>query len=503
MKQVRILSVIIGCINLLIFSGILGNNGIAYFGIAYISVSLIQNLLSGGVADGLGKILRARNAKGQYKNMAIMQKRILIFQGVTGLLATVWLIIGAEFIAETVFHLHYSTVMIRILAGALCIRVITTVIIGCFLGEGKERIATLISPIRQILLLVFGLIFTNPLADYGTRISALLGNDAYTAMYGGGGLAAALVVTEFFIGLYVCVLFAGNRGFRKAEEIEGMKQVDTLPETLRSFLGAVWMPILCHTFPVLLLWLGMFFYRKNEPDDILFAENFGMFCGKFLALCGIPVLIMCIMLLTRNIKTLHAFKKEDYRLTKNMYQNGLRMAVTVSLFFTMYIAVMSSQLAGICIKGGSKVLAEMFAFGSSLILFTVCFFYFSYLLNLLGKKVYLLGGYGLVMLVFVVLSILLLNKGNMGIMALLYAGIAATLMGCVLLGFGCCRMLHVKLDWLRTFAIPIGGVSCIGLLCILLGKVFTPHLGNFVTAFVNLFIGGILYLILYKKLNNY
>jgi len=315
-------------------------------------------------------------------------------------------------------------------------------------------------------------------------------------------LAAALTLTELMVLMYVVFLFIRDRNLHKTESGEGMKQIDSLPNTLRSYYGTVWMPILFHTFPVFLLWLGMFFYRKNEPDGVVFAENFGIFCGYFLALCGIPFLVLCIMLLTRNIKTLHAFKKEDYRLAKNMYQNGLRMAVASALFFTMYIAVMSSQLAGICMKGGNKVLSEMFAYGSSLILFTVLFFYFSYLLNLLGKKVYLLGGYGLVMLVFVVLSLTLLNS-NMGIMALLYAGIVATLLGCVLLGFGCCRLLHAKLDWLRTLAIPVGGVSCIGLLCMFLGKVFTPHLGNLVSAFVILLIGGILYWFLYKKSNNY
>ncbi len=503
MKQIEILSCIIGCINILLFGNILGNNGIAYFAIAYVSFSVIRTFISGGMSDVLGKILRARNTKGQYKNVAFIQKRILILQGGIGLVAAILFAAFAGNIAEKLFRVQYSTFIIWILAPALCIRTISTVLIGWLQGEGNELPATVVAPLRQILLLGFGLLFVNILGDYGTKVSALLGDTAYTAMYGGVGLAIAVDLTELLILLFTGLVVWGRRHSRKQDDGEGMKQVDSLISTVRIFYGAMWMPMLIQLFKVLPLWLGMLFYRKSVADGKLFAENFGMLSGKFLVCCGIPVLFLCILLQVKNSKTINAYKKEDYRLSKNSYQNGMRIAVVCALFFTMFLAVMAEQLAGVICKADRKTIAEMFRYGSALLLFAVLFYYFSGLLTLLGKKYRLLGVFGLVDILFVIISSLLLNSGKIGVMSLIYAAMIAMGVGCLLLGFLCCKALHVNVDWLRTFAIPIAIVSAVGLLCMLLGNVFTPHLGNLVTVFVCLIIAAIVYWFLYKKSSVY
>jgi len=494
-QQMELLTAVLGCITLLLFGGILGNNGMAYLGIAYISISVVQTFVCGGVQEGLSKILRVRMEKEQYRNVEVTQKRIQLFQGIIGFLVSVIFAMGAGFLAETVFQIHYSTVIIRFLAASLFFRGLSSVLSGCLMGRGNEGLAFFVSPLRKILILLLGLIFANKLGNYGIKVSDLLGNEAYTAMYAGVGVALAVSLTEVILFLYVCFVFLSKRRLHKAETGEGMKQVDSLPGTFRSFYGVVFMPMLLRLFPILTLWLGMLFYRKNTVDERLFAENFGMFCGRFLALCGIPVLMICIVLLIRYLRKI--------RHAKNSYQNGLRAAVFSALFFTMYYAVMSGPLANMLEQTGNKVLGEMLAYGSSLIFFTVLVFYFSQLLSGFGKTLFLPIVYGLMTVGFAVISSLLLSVGKIGVMAFIYAGIAMLAMGCILLGVLCCKLLHIKIDWLRMFAIPIGIVAAIGLLCMLLGKLFTPHLGNFVTALVTLLLGGILYWILYKRTSFY
>lgn len=494
-QQIEMLSGIMGCIMLLFFGRLLGNNGMAYLGLAYLTVGVIQNILCGGVAEGLGKILKARYAKGQYRNVEVTRRRILISQGCLSFLASVIFLIGAGVIAEHIFQLHYSTVLIRILAVSLFFRGLTSVMPGCFPGEEKEGLATLIPLIRQLLVLIFGLFFANKLGDYGVKVSGLLGNDAYKAMYVGIGIAVAVSLTELLLFLFVCFNFMRRKHMYKGEGEDGMKQVDSLFGTFRSFCGVAWMPMLFKLFPVLILWLGMLFYHKNEPDGALFAEHFGMLCGKFLPMCGIPFLVICIIL--------HMIHLRKSRIARNSYQKGLRMAVVSALFFTMYFAVMSGQLAGMFGLDGSKVLGEMFGYGSSLILVGIVFFYFSNLLILFEKRNILPWVYGLMTIVYVITASLWLKGGEAKVMALIYAGIIAIAMGDILVGFFCSRLLHVRMDWLRTVAIPIGIVAAIGLFCMLLGKIFTPHLGNFVTALVNLLISGILYWLLYKKTSFY
>lgn len=494
-QQMELLSGIMGCMMLLLFGRLLEDNGMAYLGLAYLTVGVVQTMLCGGVEEGLGKILKTRKEKGQYRNVEVTRRRILIWQGCLSFLATILLLIGAGFFAEHIFQIHYSTVLIRILAVSLFFRGVTSVMLGCFLGEEKEGLATLIPLVRQFLVLVFGLFFANRLGDYGAKVSGLLGNDAYMAMYAGMGIAVAVSLTELLLFLFVCFQFMRRKRMYKGDGEEGMRQVDSLFGTFRSFYGGVWMPMLFKLFPVLILWMGMFFYHQNEGDGVVFAEYFGILCGKFLPLCGIPFLVICILL-----RIIYLRKS---RIAGKSYQKGLRMAVVSALFFTMYLAVMSGQLAGMFGGNGSKVLGEMFGYGSSLILVGIVFFYLSHLLILYEKRKVLPPVYGLMTIVYVIAASLGLRGDEAQIMVLICAGMIAVAIGDILLGLLCSRLLHVHVDWLRTVAIPIGIVAVVGLLCMLLGKIFTPHLGDFVTALVNLVISGILYWLLYKKTSFY
>lgn len=65
-----------------------------------------------------------------------------------------------------------------------------------------------------------------------------------------------------------------------------------------------------------------------------------------------------------------------------------------------------------------------------------------------------------------------------------YAGIMGSLVCCLLLGVITYRQLRVGDLWLQIFVIPAGAAAITGLLCMLLSKVISPHLGNVVTLIV-------------------
>lgn len=502
-QQTEMLSRIIGCVNILLFGNLLGDNGIGYFAVAYISFWMILTLLSGGVSDVLGKMLKTRNAKGQYRNVACIQKRILCLQALVGILAAILFAVFAGKIAESLFQVPYSTFMIWILAPTLFIRTVSTVLIGILQGEGNKTATIMVAPIRQIMLLGSGLFFIHILANYGKKVSALLGDNAYTAMYGGVGLAIAVSLTEVFLLLFVGLVFGGTRRSKRQEDEEGMKQIDSFMNTLKSFYGAIWVPMLMQLLWVLPLYLGLFFYRKSLDDGSLVAENFGMLCGKFLMCCCIPVLLINLVLIVKNSRTVNAFKKEDHRLAKSIFLGGMKISVVSALFFTMFYAVMAEPLAGMISQTNPKAVGDMFRYGSVLILFGVLFFYFSELLILWDKKYHVLCVLGLGNLLFLLMTLLLLHNDKIGMMSLVYAAMVAGGLICLASGYLCCRFLHTNVDWLRTFVIPIGIVAAVGLLCMLLGKVFVPHLGNVVTIIVCLILSGIIYWFLYKKSSGY
>lgn len=501
-RQSELLSCIIGLINILIFGNKLGNNGIAFLSIAFVSFSLIRMMVSGSVAEPLGKMLRVRNAKGQRKNAACIRRRVLILQGCLGAVTGILFAIFAAGIAQRVFQVQYCTFIIMLLAPAIFLRTLSAVLVGCFQGEGTELPATIVAPLRQLMLLGFGMLLVNILGKYGEKVSALLGDTAYTAMYGGVGIAIAINLTELLILIFLGVIMLGSRRSGLREDKEGMKQTDSLLSTVRILYGAMWIPMLLQVLELLPLWLGALFYRKSQTAVGVFADNFGMLVGKYLVLCGILVLLLCIVLLSTRAKIVTAFRKEDYRSARNHFQKGLEFAVVQGLFVTAFVAVTAEQLAGVMNGANSSLLAEMFRYGSALILFASLFFYFSDILLRLGRKTHLLGVVCLLDIMFMILTSILLNTGKVGIMSLIYGALVAMGVGCLVLGWFCLSLLRTGIDWLHTLAIPAGGACAAGLVCMLLGKLLTPHLGNVVTLIVGFVIATIIYegvLLFFKK----
>ena len=502
-RQIEIFSYVIGLINICIWGKTLGNNGIAYLVIAWEGVAFLYTLTAGSLVDTLGKMLRARNAKGQYKNTISIRKKILILESGIGIICSILFALCGGVIAEKIFKVPYSSFLMTLLAPVLFLRILSSVLIGFFQGEGTELPASAAALLRQFLLLGFGFLFVNILGNYGAKVSSLLGDDSYTAMYGGVGIVIAEILTEVLIALFLGLITMGSRKTRLKKGSEGMKQTDSFVGIVKILYGFMGIMILISLLEQLPAWLGVVFYRKSVEDIGSFAENYGLLAGKYSVICGIPVLLIFIVLLPPAVKTVGAFRKEDYRSAKMFFQNGLHIGIVHALFAAVYIAIMANQLAGSFCGTGADLAADMLRYGSAMILFTAIFFYFSRLLQLCGKKYHLLGVMGLVNILFVTVLALILNSGNAGVLALLYAYMVSEGIGCIMLGFFCFRLLHAGADWLRLIAIPAGAACAAGLLCMLLGKVFTPHLGNFVTAFVSLVLSAIAYWVILLLLKDF
>lgn len=483
-RQIEAFSYIIGLINLIIFGKILGDNGIAYLVIALEGFSFLWTLTAGSLSDALGKMLRARKVKGQFKNAMHIRKRVMILQGILGLLFSVLFAVCSGLIGQYVFQVPYSSLIMAVLAPALLFRTLSAVFAGYFQGEGTELPTAVSLILRQVFLMGFGLLFINLLGGYGRKVSMLLGEEAYTAMYGGVGAAIGIVLSELLVLLFLGLIFWGNRRAMSRQDGEGMKRTESFADTVRVLYGTMGMSVLLQLLGCLPLWLGAVFYRKSVVDTGTFAESYGGYAGKYLVVCGLVILLVYASLIASNAKTMGHLRREEQKYAKNIFHGGLQIGLSMSLFFAAFLAVMAQQLSGIFYDTAPKQLTEMFRGGSAWIVFSVLGLYFSGLLLLAGKKMHLAGCLGIADILFVILGSVFLNAGKMGIMSLVYASLISAGILCLILGFLCCRFLRMGIEWLRVIVIPAGAACVVGLLCLFLGKVLTPHLGNAVALIV-------------------
>lgn len=489
-QQIQIFSGIITIIILFLLGKMTGDNGVAYLAVAIECCSLMFLLISGSVTDSLGKLLRGRNARGQQKNMAAMRKNVMLFQCILGAAAAFLLFVSAGILAENVFKLPYSALIIRILAPAVFLRAVSSVLLGAFQGEGFELPTAVTAVVRQLFLLGFVLLFVNLLKGYGQKVSGLLKNQEFTAMYGGVGAAVAVNVTEALILLFLFLIYKGSRNKEKNQE-ENRKTKESFLDSVGILYGNMGVSILIKVFGRLPLFLGLLFFLKSASEG---AAGCGIFYGKYLAVCMLVILLLCAALLPVCTRAVQLLKKEEYRYAKSCLQGGVHLAWACGLLFTVFFGTMAGPLS--VLLGGkqtipqaersAETLEKMLLFGSVLILFSVLSFFFERILMLSGKKYLVLCALGVMNIVFVIPLTLFLNLGKAGPEAIVYASVIGTFVLTALLGGLVFRQFRTGPDLVRTLLVPAGAAAAEGIVCVLLGKFLAPHLGNLVTVLAGL-----------------
>ena len=164
-----------------------GNNGITYLMTAALAYALLWTIVGGNLSDTLGRLLRSRKNKGQYKNAWKMRRSAMILQSALGLAGSAGLFVFSKSIAEGLFGLRCSTFIVAVLSPAVFLRAVSSVLMGCFQGEGSELPTAAAGILRPIFFFGFGILFSGIMGDYGEKVGRLLQQENFEAMYKGSG----------------------------------------------------------------------------------------------------------------------------------------------------------------------------------------------------------------------------------------------------------------------------------------------------------------------------
>lgn len=501
-RQVQVVSVILMLITLTVIARLTGYNGAAYTVAAVEAFAVLWLVVGGNLSDVLGRLLRIRNSKGQYRNAAHLRKNTLIFQLVLGLAGSLTLLFGADWLAGSVFRIQYSTFIIMVLSPALFLRTVSAVLMGYFQGEGSELPTAAAGLLRQILILVFSLLFCRLLGSYGEKVSKLLVQENFTSMYGGVGVALAVSVAELLVLIFLLLYYRGSRKTGERSRQEGMRTVDSFADSVRSLCaarGLQWLTGLLAFIPVP---LGLIFLQKRAESEAALLE-YGVFGAGYWVLCGCWTALIMLSLIPVYSRTVVCLRKDEQRFARNVFQGGFHIAVVYAAFASIFLSVMANHFAAVITPDQAEAAARMFQGGGAAVLFLTMSLYFGRFLILSGEKLFVLCAVGVADVVYVVVMSVLLNAGDAGVMALVYAGLLGLGVLCVLLGVLAYRQLRTRPDWLQVLVVPAGVSAVTGLVCMLLGRVFTPHLGETFTLLIMFLLSFALYWVLLLLLRNF
>lgn len=501
-RQLQIVSVILMLITLTVIAHLVGYNGAAYTVAAAEAFAVLWLVVGGNLSDVLGRLLRIRNSKGQYRNAERLRKNTLIFQLVLGLAGSLALLFGADWLAHSVFRIRYSTFIIMVLSPALLLRTVSAVLMGYFQGEGSELPTAAAGLLRQVLVLVFSLLFCRILGSYGEKVSKLLVQENFKSMYGGVGVALAVSVAELLVLIFLLLYYRGSRKAGEKSRQEGMRTVDSFADSVRSLCaarGLQWLTGLLAFIPVP---LGLIFLQKRAESEAVLLD-YGVFGAGYWVLGGCWTALIMLSLIPIYSRTVVCLRKDEQRFARNVFQGGFHIAVVHAAFASIFLSVMADQLAAVIAPGQVQAAARMFKGGGAAVLFLTLSLYFGRFLILSGGKLFVLCAVGAADVIYIIVMSVLLNAGDAGVMALVYAGMLSLGVLCVLLGVLAYRQLRTRPDWLQVIVVPAGVTAVTGLVCMLLGRVVTPHLGEAFSAVIIFVLGFALYWVLLMLLRNF
>ncbi len=501
-RQAEEVTNILALITILIIGWITENKGITYVALAVEIYALFWNCVSGNLSDTLGRLLRNRKNKGQYGSIERMRKNTLLFQAVLGLTGSLLLLSFSGNIAEGIFGIRYSTLILRVLSPIILLRSISAVLLGYFQGEGSELPRAISGILRQFLILGFGLLFSGMTKSYGEKVSGLLMQENFTSMYCGVGIAIAILLAEMLILLFLTVLFRGSRRLERRMGQETRYSMESGFDCIRALYSSRWPVLVTGILHVIPLLLGLLFYVKGAEDENAAALEYGLYGGKYLVLCGIAICLILILALPVLARIFQCLRNGENRFAKKVFQSGVHLCLIHGIFLTAFLTVMGGELAELLCPENAEILRKMFMGGSALILFTVPAVYFERFLQAIGKKYLVLGATGTGVCIFILFALVLTNVGKAGILSLVYAGMAEAAVRCIILGLFAYRQLRTQADWLGILIMPLGAGGVTALVCILLEKVFSPHLNSMVMILLAFAAGFLVYWLLLLLLRN-
>lgn len=518
-KQLVCYTYIIGIIGMMGMGRLLGDDGLACLAVAMEGISFFSLLVTFGASDVIARMQKNRRNKGQYKGVARMRKQLLVTQGVTGILLTVFFLLATDLLAEKIFRVPYSVSAMKILAPVIVFQSFQAVLLGYFLGRGSQMPFLVSAVMRQGFFMVFGSVFGKRFADYGAKVSGLLKNSRYGGMYGAMGVALGMLITEVLVLLFLFIIYMGSD--RKADEQksqEGLRRTESTADILTVFYGSRWQGM-CMVLPVLLavaigavMYLGSVSKLFSDVSALVQAAEpggemvplaglgvdeaiagYGSFFGKCFLLCAVFVLIMAARCFSVYGRLGVAIRREDIRYCRDVASSGLHYVWVVGLYITVTMAVMAPQMAAGFFPGRDAGVDVMLRFGGILVLLAALAVVFSVILVAHGEWIILMGMLGIWLILDLILQRVFVKISQYSVTGILIGAMVAT--GILVAGLVayCIWRERIHIEYIRILGIPLIGAGIMGLAMMLITKLLGAHMSQLMSLVVAALLGAIVY----------
>ena len=445
---------LIGILYRVPMTNIIGDEGMGYYSTAFNVYNIMLILSSYSLPLAVSKMVAARLAKGQYRNMNRVLRAALVYATVVGGLACfiTWNFSG--FFATTLFNTPFCVYALRTLAPTIWIMAYLGVLRGYFQGHGT-MIPTAISQIlEQVVNAIISVVAASVLFKVGLDTAKVYGKDGYAQAFGAAGGTIGTGSGAFAALLFVLVLFLLYRPTAKrriAKDRSG--SVDSYRQISRIFFFTV-IPVIVSS--------GVYNINSVIDNGIMahgmeslgrgkeFLALWGIYNNKYMLLVHVP-LAMANSLSSSLIPSLSgAIARKDRKAAIEKTALAIRFAMLIAIPSAVGLTVLSAPVNNLMMIGASAVIFLSLSTVTNAILQG---------LNRMNVPV----RNALISLALHVIALyIMLMIFNMGIYSMVFASILFALFMCILNAIAIHNTLGYRQEMVKTFLLPAISAAFMG-----------------------------------------
>lgn len=492
------LSNIIILVSRLLFSDMLGENGMGYYAAVYEMFIFVMLFVSWYLPQAEAKAVKARLTKGQIKNAVRVLKGTLLVGIGVGLVIVLAEAMLMTLLTEKLLLQPLVSLALFMMAPAILLSIAISAYRGYFEGMGTLVPSNISRVLEQIFALSFGLIFGRIFYNYGEKAGNLVQNTNYAPAYAVAGIGLGMVAAQVLI--LVFLMFVNrtySRILKKQMSRDNSKILDSYADIFRSILSSG----LPHMLTMLLIQgsvfidmlLYMHYISKNTAQN--YTVHYGSFYGKYAVVIGICICLIGFTMSRPLAAVRHFHKREEYRAVKDIFSGALHTFAIYGVPMAVLLSALAEPIT-VMLFGSARGTMFLLQVSSTLVLFVPCALFFIYILQGVGKQMTAMRNGGIAFVVQVIAMGVFLNGLHLGIASVAYGYMVLFGVMFILNGMSLLRYLKYTPDYMRMLAVPFIASAISGVLDMLLAKALLEKAGGMVTTIICVLFGSIGYVAL-------
>ena len=503
LAMASIISRIIGLIYRIPLIGIIGDVGMDYYATAFEIYNNLLIISSYSIPLAVSKLVSADISKGRRKNVYRILKASLLFASITGGIAALTLLFGAETFTAAM-KTPYSIFAVRVLIPTLLIVAILGVLRGFFQGLGSMMPSAVSQILEQIANAIVSVWAAYVLYKYGMKVGAVLGNqENYAAAYGAAGGTLGTGVGALVALLFsFFVLFAYVHVYKRHARREALPKVDTY-----SYLFKV---LVVTIIPVL---LSTTIYNCNTLIDMAVFKNIansqgytatqisvwnGVYTGRYKTLINVPISIASALAASSVPALTAAFTKKKMDEVHLQLNSAIRFIMMIAMPCAVGMGVLAAPILKLVhLSDESGIAAIMLQYGAVSIIFFSLSTLSNGLLQGINRMKEPVKNAAIALVLHLVVLVILMYGFHLNIYAVIFANAAFGLIMSLLNAYSLHKYVGYKQELVKTFLIPllssaVMGVAVWGLYQLL---IYICRI-NMIATIVSIILGAVIYFII-------